>query len=605
MPAIEQDTLIGGVAMARLQKVLVIALAALLGFLGMPAFSATAAVPEGDGAAGTLTITWSLRQGDVSSMGTVTFVSNGATAQVTIDATASRTVASDCPTTHTIHWGGTTTQAPVNVNLNPDGSYFVGMPQINGAWTETFTTCLEETVQVLPDAGFDGFSHESADEYLTGRVEVVPGPGGLLHVEGTDVMTVTVGAANWGVTGPATGTWSLDQFMPGGPTPECSDGFDNDGDGLIDFPDDPDCASAETGSEGLVEPPACADGLDNDGDGKVDSDDPGCASEPFGLSEVDKPACSDLLDNDADGLLDGDDPGCTSGTDNSEENLPACSDGLDNDGDGSIDGLDLGCSGPQDADETDLPGCSDGRDNDGDGHVDFPADPGCEGPQDPNEADCDSEFSRYNAVASAWGEPQFLFSVAVPWCHDGTVAQLHQEIDSVTTEATWLQDTALSRLLDAFVGITLEERPELAEVSARTLPGGALELTAVGYFDACLNISDLVLQALVPGARMVLTRQWKRLTPEAREAFIENIENFIKLPRAIPRQQQEFLLEEVTAALELHLQTFVNKAELTFGQVCGDTWRPRITVTMRPDGGTSHVVDTAPGGSEFWQTTVN
>lgn len=55
----------------------------------------------------------------------------------------------------------------------------------------------------------------------------------------------------------------------------CADGADNDGDGLIDFPNDPGCSSASDGDE--TEPAQCADGLDNDGDGRIDhADDPGC-----------------------------------------------------------------------------------------------------------------------------------------------------------------------------------------------------------------------------------------------------------------------------------------------------------------------------------------
>ena len=49
--------------------------------------------------------------------------------------------------------------------------------------------------------------------------------------------------------------------------PACSDGKDNDGDGLVDNAD-PDCDPVAI----LI----CADGFDNDGDGLVDLDDPGC-----------------------------------------------------------------------------------------------------------------------------------------------------------------------------------------------------------------------------------------------------------------------------------------------------------------------------------------
>jgi hypothetical protein len=60
--------------------------------------------------------------------------------------------------------------------------------------------------------------------------------------------------------------------------PICDDGLDNDGDGLVDYPDDPGCASVNDESE--TDPlRLCDDGVDNDGDGKVDFPaDPGCLS---------------------------------------------------------------------------------------------------------------------------------------------------------------------------------------------------------------------------------------------------------------------------------------------------------------------------------------
>jgi hypothetical protein len=61
--------------------------------------------------------------------------------------------------------------------------------------------------------------------------------------------------------------WLNLECLGGCPAPAaCSDGFDNDRDGLIDYPNDPGCKSATWG----VENPACQDGIDNDGDGKVD-----------------------------------------------------------------------------------------------------------------------------------------------------------------------------------------------------------------------------------------------------------------------------------------------------------------------------------------------
>jgi hypothetical protein len=62
----------------------------------------------------------------------------------------------------------------------------------------------------------------------------------------------------------------------------CADGADNDGDGLVDHPDDDGCRSPADGNErrGRVRPArACADGIDNDGDGLRDHPaDPGCRS---------------------------------------------------------------------------------------------------------------------------------------------------------------------------------------------------------------------------------------------------------------------------------------------------------------------------------------
>jgi LPXTG-motif cell wall-anchored protein len=78
-------------------------------------------------------------------------------------------------------------------------------------------------------------------------------------------------------------------------TPQCSDGVDNDGDGVADA-QDPGChtdnnagnpdsyrasdddetdraARGDTGGSGT---PECSDDRDNDGDGKTDADDPGC-----------------------------------------------------------------------------------------------------------------------------------------------------------------------------------------------------------------------------------------------------------------------------------------------------------------------------------------
>lgn len=108
--------------------------------------------------------------------------------------------------------------------------------------------------------------------------------------------------------------------------PQCSDGIDNDGDGLIDFPDDPGCVGENDESEDSLPSPQCSDGRDNDGDGKTDfPEDPGCSSMHQD-SETDDcpdgpncPQCSNNKDDDGNGQTDyPSDPGCTSASDQDE-----------------------------------------------------------------------------------------------------------------------------------------------------------------------------------------------------------------------------------------------------------------------------------------------
>jgi hypothetical protein len=62
----------------------------------------------------------------------------------------------------------------------------------------------------------------------------------------------------------------------------CKDTIDNDGDGLIDWPNDPGCTSKNDQSElGTNE---CDDGVDNDGDDYIDTSDSGCVSA-YGTDE--------------------------------------------------------------------------------------------------------------------------------------------------------------------------------------------------------------------------------------------------------------------------------------------------------------------------------
>ncbi len=155
-----------------------------------------------------------------------------------------------------------------------------------------------------------------------------------------NVDTITVKNQPWYVYNPNPGgilagacRASLDIYEPGTPppppppAPQCSDGADNDGDGLTDFPADPGCVDAQDNNEQDAPPPPpapqCSDGLDNDGDTLIDwPNDPGCV-DAADNDETDPPLppppqCSDWIDNDGDGLIDMADPGCSSIMDNDE-----------------------------------------------------------------------------------------------------------------------------------------------------------------------------------------------------------------------------------------------------------------------------------------------
>jgi len=103
--------------------------------------------------------------------------------------------------------------------------------------------------------------------------------------------------------------------------------------------------------------PNCSDGQDDDGDGLIDCADPDCASSWWCSVETQREVdCSDAVDNDGDGLADCEDADCGSLNSCRESD---CSNGLDDDGDGDSDCVDLDCL----VDQPDVCGelsCSDG-----------------------------------------------------------------------------------------------------------------------------------------------------------------------------------------------------------------------------------------------------
>ncbi|MCG8588006.1 MAG: hypothetical protein MJE66_01815, partial [Proteobacteria bacterium] len=204
----------------------------------------------------------------------------------------------------------------------------------------------EELMASRAQAGDDGI----AFNYQTLNRSVV----NLTHSYGLQVYAFKVlspaysNMINLGVDGLVVASpAALDPLLEG-PTPRCSDGLDNDGDGLVDFPEDPSCYGPESDDERT----ACSDGADNDGDGRTDFPaDPGCFAAYSLVEETD------------------------------------CDDGVDNNGDGLVDAEDLGCFAPSARREGAQ--CADGLDNDGDGLTDYPLDPGCAAASDDAELECE------------------------------------------------------------------------------------------------------------------------------------------------------------------------------------------------------------------------
>ena len=199
---------------------------------------------------------------------------------------------------------------------------------------------------------------------------------------------------------------------PGYERTQCSDGLDNDGDGLKDGHDES-CASAESTSETDAALTRCNDGIDNDDDGEIDSVDADCVAGD-GLSEWPQdsifrnarfpvvmvlhgygqsPEELQITALPFAGFMAGGtwpksiivfpDGFC------GNNEITACNDGVDNDGDGTSDGLDDGCATSGGRSETGdrVAFCADGIDNDNDGLTDS-ADGGCGLATWDDEANC-------------------------------------------------------------------------------------------------------------------------------------------------------------------------------------------------------------------------
>jgi len=151
----------------------------------------------------------------------------------------------------------------------------------------------------------------------------------------------------------------------------CSDGVDNDGDGLIDCAD-PGCASTtpcacvptpETGN--------CTNGVDDDCDTLVDCSDADCAADP--ACAVPSENCGNGIDDDGDTFIDCADPDCFQSPLCTTPEV--CNNGLDDDGDTLVDCADSDCLGDP-ACPTGPETCNNLLDDNGNGLIDCD-DPAC------------------------------------------------------------------------------------------------------------------------------------------------------------------------------------------------------------------------------------
>jgi hypothetical protein len=273
-------------------------------------------------------------------------------------------------------------------------------------------------------------------------------------------------------------------------SPTCSDGLDNDCDGLTDAAD-PDCTAP---------PEVCDNGVDDNGNGLVDCEDPQCADVSFGACDTgnqgicavgtltcdgsqpgpvctqdqtaqpEGPAgdatCSDGLDNDCDGLTDMDDQDCQ------VPPVEICDNQIDDNGNGLTDCQDPECDQVTfGACDTGEPGICSAGTLTCDGTAIGPAcvqdnEPGVEGPYtsmtctDGLDNDCDGLTDADDPDCAAPVGDVYLSRLKVPNRINGKIGQV---VDNRTVDATGdgtlvMQDATvtLSAMADPGIGVVIQ-----------------------------------------------------------------------------------------------------------------------------------------------------
>jgi glucose/arabinose dehydrogenase len=188
------------------------------------------------------------------------------------------------------------------ISMLDDFVEFGGAETVAGLSASTSVLVHPATVNLLFSTYPQGFSVGVGPDLqaapfsrtvIVGSSQSVSAPSPQTHPTSGETKSFQLwsdgGAQSHNLTAPAEPSTFTAYFV----VPQCMDGLDNEGDGAIDFPNDPGCGSELQ----AVEATACDNGADDDGDGSVDWDggtlggtpDAECAGNPRRTSE--RPGC--------------------------------------------------------------------------------------------------------------------------------------------------------------------------------------------------------------------------------------------------------------------------------------------------------------------------